>query len=169
MSQRSARTVWDVAQVTEDDRRQAVQRLLVGIANGTDANDLADQVADLHSEHNTFPGEVFIELGAEALALAGVSRTARVEHEDLLSKHLSEVVFKGKQNRRIQYTLFATFAVNGGLEPDLIEEATFWIDEFWLYALFAAVATIRASAEDANIDQATLARQLAAAHGIDIV
>ena len=56
--------------------------------------------------------------------------------------------------------------MNGGLEPDLLEEATFWIDDFWLYALFAAIATIRASAEHADIDQATLARQLAAAHGI---
>lgn len=154
--------------VTEDDRRQAVQRLLAGIASGTDANDLVDQLANLHPHRNMFPGEVFIELGAEALALAGLNRGARVEHEGLLSRHLPEAVFKGKQNRRIQYTLFATFAVNGGLEPDLPEEASFWIDDFWFYTLLAAVTVIRASAVHADIDQAGIARQLAAAHGVDI-
>jgi len=154
--------------VTEDDRRQAVQRLLAGIASGADANDLADKVADLHPHRKMFPGEVFIELGAEALALAGFNRSARVEHEGLLSKHLPEAVFKGKQNRRIQYTLFATFAVNGGLEPDLEEEASFWINDFWFYALLAAVTVIRVSAEQADIDQAAFARQLAEAHGVDI-
>lgn len=158
----------DMVDVTEDNRREAVQRLLAGIADGTDANDLADQVADLHPHRKMFPGEVFIELGAEALALAGLHRGARVEHEGLLSRHLPEAVFKGKQNRRIQYTLFATFAVNGGLEPDLREEASSWIDDFWFYALLAAVTVIRASAVHADTDQAMLARQLATAHGIDL-
>lgn len=158
-----------MAQVTEDDRSEAVQRLLAGIANGTDANDLAAQIADLHPEHDTFPGEVFIELGAEALTMAGLNRGARVEHEGLLLKHLPEATFKGKQNRRIQYTLFATFAVNGGLEPDLLEEVSFWIDDFWYYALLAAVTVIRASAEQADIEQATFARQLATSHGVELI
>jgi len=157
-----------MAQVTEEDRREAIQRLLAGIANGTDANDLTAQIADLHPEHDAFPGEVFIELGAEALTLVGLNRGARVEHAGLLPRHLAGAVFKGKQNRRIQYTLFATFAVNGGLEPDLLEEVSFWIDDFWYYALFSAVAVIRASAEQADIDQAAFARQLATSHGVDL-
>jgi hypothetical protein len=153
---------------TEKDRLEALRRLLAGVASGTDANDLASQITDLHPANNTFPGEVFMELAAEALAFAGVDRHHRINHEDLLSTHLSEVFFKGKQNRRIQYALFTTFAAHGGLEPDLLEEVRFWIEEYWLYTLFAAVTVIRACAEQSGISPEALAAELAAIHNIDI-
>jgi hypothetical protein len=40
----------------------------------------------------------------------------------------------------------AAAATHGGTEPDLLDEVSWWqTDDFWEYALFAAVAYIRAS------------------------
>jgi hypothetical protein len=52
---------------TDEDRAEALRRLLVGLARGDDANQLSSAIADLHVRHNTFPGEVFMELAADAL------------------------------------------------------------------------------------------------------
>jgi hypothetical protein len=42
--------------------------------------------------------------------------------------------------------VLAAAALHGGTEPDLLEEATWWqTDNFWQYALFAAVAYILAA------------------------
>jgi hypothetical protein len=43
--------------------------------------------------------------------------------------------------------VLAAAALHGGTEPDLLDEVAWWqTDEFWQYALFAAVAFIRAAA-----------------------
>ena len=110
---------------TDDDQSEALRRLLIGISNGDDAFDLTAAVADLHIRRNTFPGEVFMQLGADALALAGFDRNHKLDHENLLATHLPEVSFKGKDRKRVHYALLSTFAVHGGLEVDLLEEVTY--------------------------------------------
>ena len=43
--------------------------------------------------------------------------------------------------------MLAAAALQGGTEPDLLDEVSWWqTDDFWQYALFAAVAYIRAAA-----------------------
>ncbi len=80
---------------TEQDRVEALRRLLVGLADGADAVDLAASIADLHPKNNTFPGEVFMELAADILELAIVELTSPIRYEDLCSRFLPEVDFKG--------------------------------------------------------------------------
>jgi hypothetical protein len=42
--------------------------------------------------------------------------------------------------------------LQGGTEPDLLAEVAWWqTDDFWQYALFAAVACIRAAASRAGV------------------
>ena len=54
---------------------------------------------------------------------------------------------KPGQNSKFQYAVLAAAALQGGTEPDLLEEVGWWqADDFWQYALFAAVAYIRAAA-----------------------
>jgi hypothetical protein len=56
------------------------------------------------------------------------------------------------RNKKFQYTVLAAAAVRGGTEPDLLDEVAWWqTDDFWQYALFAAVAYIRAAAERADV------------------
>lgn len=153
---------------TEDDRVEALRRFLVGVARGDDANQLVTDVADLHVRHNTFPGEVFMELAADALRAAGVEREPGIEYRELLSKHLPEVEFRGKEHRRIQYAVLTSFAVHGGLEPDLLDEVTYWIEQYWTYALFAAMAIVRACADKARTPLDLFVADLATRHAINI-
>ena len=49
--------------------------------------------------------------------------------------------------------MLAAAALHGGTEPDLLDEVAWWqADDFWRqYALFAAVAYIRAAASRAGV------------------
>lgn len=157
-----------MARPTDEDHIKAKRRLLAGLAVGSDAYQLSSDIADLHVRHNTFPGEVFMELAADALHAAKITRQPGIAYRELLANHLSEVSFRGKEHRRIQYSTLTAFAVQGGLEPDLLDEVTSWIEQYWQYALFAAVAIIRHSAEHAAIPLETFVSGLAAHHNIDI-
>ena len=153
---------------TDDDHVKALRRFLVGFGRGDDANQLVADIADLHVQHETFPGEVFMGLAADALAVAGVEREPGVVYRELLSTYLPEVAFRGKEHRRIQYAVLNAYAVHGGLEPDLLDEVTYWIEQYWTYALYAAVAIVRASADRADMPLDSMLAELAAKHGIDI-
>ncbi len=152
---------------TEDDRIEAIRRLLSGLQDGADAHELAVAVADLHPTNNTFPGEVFMALGADALDVAGIGRATSIPYEGLLEAHLPECVFRGLENRKIQYAILTSAALRAGLEPDLLDEVVWWrTDDYWRYALFAAVALIRAAAACRDIPVPQLAGQLAERHGL---
>ena len=153
---------------TDEDRAEALRRFLVGLARGDDANQLSSEIADLHVRHNTFPGEVFMELAADSLDVAGTQRADAVVYRELLSQHLPEVEFRGKEHRRIQYAVLTPFAVRGGLEPDLLDEVTYWIEQYWQYALFAAVAIVRECAERSGTPIETLVAELAKRLTIEI-
>lgn len=153
---------------TDEDRVEALRRFLVGLARGDDANQLSATIADLHVRNNTFPGEVFMELAADALDLAGAERADGVVYRDLLSQHLAEVEFRGKEHRRIQYAVLTPFAVRGGLEPDLLDEVTYWIEQYWQYALFAAIAIVRECAQRSGTPIETFVAELADRSGIEI-
>jgi hypothetical protein len=84
------------------------------------------------------------------------------------SLNLPEVDVRGKEHRRIQYAVLTAFAVHGGLEPDPLDEVTHWIEQYWQYALFAAVAIVRACADRSGTPLETFVADLAARHAIDI-
>ncbi len=48
--------------------------------------------------------------------------------------------------------MLAAAALHGGTEPDLLDEVAWWqADDLWQYALFAAVAYIRAAASRVGV------------------
>lgn len=55
-------------EITDEDHREPIRRLLVGMAAGQDAVELSAAVVDLHPKNDTFPGEVYMCLAAEVLA-----------------------------------------------------------------------------------------------------
>ena len=58
--------------------------------------------------------------------------------------------------RAVRTWLLAVAALHGGAEPDLLDEAVWWqTDDFWQYAMFAAIAYIRAAADRAGVPVAT--------------
>ena len=154
---------------TEEDRDEALRRLLSGLAAGDDVFELSASVADLHPKNNTFPGEVFMELAADVLEVADATRNDPIPYHGLRETYLPECEFRGKDNRRIQYAILTSASVRGGLEPYLLDEVSWWYaDDYWRYALYAAVALIRAGADRRGISTSQMVEQLAARSGVTL-
>jgi len=95
---------------------------------------------------------VFLHLAADALEWCGASRAEPLSLEGLRERFLPEASFRGRQNAKFRYAVLAAAAVHGGTEPDLLDEVASWqADDFWQYALYAAVAFIRAAASRAGL------------------
>jgi hypothetical protein len=93
--------------------------------------ELVSELAPLHPRDNTFPGEVFLRLAADALDWCGARRADPLP---------------------LEYAVLAAAALHGGTEPDLLEEIAWWqADDFWQYTLFAVVAYVRAAASRAGV------------------
>ena len=155
---------------TEADRIEALQRVLSGMAADDDVFDIARSVFDLHPKHNTFPGEVFMNLAADALDIAKVTRDNPIQYEGLREVYLPECEFRGRDNRKIQYAFLTSAAVRGGLEPDLLDEVAWWqTDDYWDYALKAAIALIRACAHRQGVTVEQFVEQLAKHYNIELI
>ena len=148
---------------TDQDGAEAIRRLLSGLARGDDMFDLAAAIEELHPPHNTFPGEVFMRLSADALEVAGVGPDDPIRYAGLREEYLAECKFQGRENRKIQFAILASASARGGIQPDLLDEVAWWqTDDFWWYALAAAVAVIRACADRMHLSAPAFARQLSA-------
>jgi hypothetical protein len=75
---------------------------------------------------------------------------------------LPECAFRGRQSRKLQFAVLAAAALRSGAEPDLLDEVA-WrqTDDFCDYALYAAVAYIRAAADGASVPVRQVCRELA--------
>ena len=126
--------------------------LLDGLARDADIFELVSGLAPLHPRDNTFPGEVFIRVAADALDWCGASRAGPLPLEGLRERFLPGRTFRGRENTKLQYAVLAAAALHGGTEPDLLDEVAWWqTGDFWQYALFAAVAYLRAAASRAGV------------------
>jgi hypothetical protein len=148
---------------TDQDGAEAVRRLLSGLARGENVFDLVAAIEELHPRHDTFPGEVFLRLSADALEVAGAGQDDPVPYTGLREKYLAECKFQGRENRKIQFAILASASARGGIQPDLLDEVAWWqADDFWWYALAAAVAVIRACADRMRLSAPDFVQQLSA-------
>jgi hypothetical protein len=144
-----------------EDAATARQILLDGLAHDTSLPGLVSELAPLHPRNNTFPGEIFLSLAAEALAWCGASQSDPVPLEGMRERLLPECSFRGRDKGKLQFAVLASAALRGGAEPDLLDEVAWWqTDDFWQYALFAAVAYIRAAAGKVGVPLSEVCQQL---------
>ena len=130
----------------------ARRALLDGLTREADIFEVLSDLAPLHPRNDTFPGEVFLELAADALQWCAASRDQPLPLEGLRERFLPECAFRGRQNAKLQYAVLAAAAVHGGTEPHLLDEVAYWqTDDFWQYAMYAAVAYVRAAANRAGV------------------
>jgi hypothetical protein len=146
---------------TPEQAADAVRVLLDAVEAGSDLFEALDEIRALHPRNDTFPGEVFMQLAARALAEGGVSAASPIRQEGLIDKHLPEASFRGRQNQRMRYAVLVAAATHAGVEVDLLEEVAYWdSDDFWSYAGLAAAAWIRAVADDRDLPLEELVRRL---------
>ena len=134
---------------SDEDRREATRIALSGLASGHDLGVIARQIEPLHPKHNTFPAEVFLELAADAIELAGASRDHPIEMEELAKRFLPDGRSQSKTDRfKIDFALRATAMIRAGIQPDLLEDAAWWrADDLWKWALEALHIYAQASAD----------------------
>jgi hypothetical protein len=146
---------------TPEDAMTARRALLDGLARDADIFEVLSGLAPLHPRNDTFPGEVFLHLAADALGWCGASRGEPLPLEGLRERFLPECAFRGRQNAKLQYAVLAAAGVHGGTEPDLLDEVAWWqTDDFWQYSMYAAVAYIRAAADRAGVPVRQVCRDL---------
>src|SRR3954451_5686601 len=115
------------------------------------------------------PGEVFLRVAADALDEAGVNGDDPLPYEDVRGRFLADCEFRGRENQKIRFALLAVASVHGGVEPELLDEVVWWgTDDFWRYALIAATAYLRASAERMGTPLSELCGTLANRHGVTV-
>jgi hypothetical protein len=132
-----------------EDWAKAIRVALSGIADNLELGELAARLAPLHPKNNTFPGEVLLELAADAIEEAGATRERPLEFAGIRERHLPEDRAHTKaQHHKAEYALRAAAMVRAGVEPGLLAEVSWWrTDDLWFWALEALVTYVRAAAE----------------------
>ncbi|MDQ6837823.1 MAG: hypothetical protein M3137_05665 [Actinomycetota bacterium] len=130
--------------------------------------DIELQLEPLHPKNNTFPGEVLLELAADALEVGGMSRERPVAYEGIRERHLPEIAFRGKaMHHRSHYALRAVTMIRAGITPDLLDEVSWWNDDdLWIWSLYALVICIRVAATHSDDSVPGICRRLAERHGL---
>jgi hypothetical protein len=151
---------------TPQDAATARRILLDGLARDSEVFELVGELAPLHPRNNTFPGEVFLRVASDVLDWCEASRADPLPLEGIRERFLPEFAFRGRQNKKLQFAILAAAALRGGAEPDLLDEVAWWqTDDFWQYALYAAIAYIRAAADRVGVPVGEACQELAQRDG----
>ncbi len=79
------------------------------------------------------------------------------------------MTFRGRvEHRNSQCALYAAACMRGGLQPGLLGDTGWWQTPPWQYAVFAVVILSRAAAERRAVPVGEVARQIAAAHSLEL-
>jgi len=106
---------------SDDDRREAIRTVLTGLAEGREVAEIAAQLAPLHVRNDTFPGELLLELAADALDVAGATRGSPVEFEGIRKRYVPETIAHTKaQQHKSNFALRSAAMIHGGVDPGLL-------------------------------------------------
>jgi hypothetical protein len=155
---------------TAEDRMETIRVVLSGIASDLELGEIAGRLAPLHPKDNTFPGEVLLELAADAIEESGASREHPLEFEGIRKRHLPEDrAHTRAQHHKAEYALRAAAMVRGGVDPGLLDEVMWWrTDDLWFWALEALVAYVRASAEYSAEPVTAICGRIARRHDVQL-
>jgi hypothetical protein len=155
---------------TAEDRTETIRIALSSIADDLELGELAALLAPLHPKNNTFPGEVLLELAADAIEESGASRERPLEFEGIRKRHLPEDrAHTRAQHHKAEYALRAAAMVRAGVDPGLLDEVSWWrTDDLQFWALEALVTYVRAAAEHGGETVPAICAQIASRHGIQL-
>ena len=155
---------------TAEDRATAMGVALSGIAGGLELGEIATSLAPLHPKNNTFPGEVLLELAADAIEESGASREQPLEFEGIRKRHLPEDrAHTRAQHHKAEYALRAAAMVRAGVDPGLLDEVSWWrTDDLWFWALEALVTYVRAAAERTAEPVPAMCGRIASRHDVQL-
>ena len=132
----------------DDERREVTRIALAAIASGAPEN-FTNQFRFYEAKEFPFPADVLTELGANALALAGVTRSEPVALEDFAQRHLAEFEVRGNTARqKLRAAVNLVVATHAGVVPDYFDVAGWWQhQDLWWFAFLSLVGMVRLAAE----------------------
>jgi hypothetical protein len=142
----------------------------VGHRRDLELGELAALLAPLHPKNNTFPGDVLLELAADAIEESGASRERPLEFGGIRKRHLPEDrAHTRAQHHKAEYALRAAAMVRAGVDPGLLDGVSWWrTDDLWFWALEALVTYLRAAAEHGGETVPAICAQIASRHGFQL-
>jgi hypothetical protein len=155
---------------TAEDRVQAIRISLSGIAGGERLSKLKAALEPLHPANDTFPGEVLLDLAADAIEEAGASRGDPIEFEGIRDRYLPECSAHTKeQHYKSEYAIRVAAMIRAGVDPGLLDEVVWWRgDDLWMWALDALVVYVRVAADRTHLPVADICDRLARRHGVEL-
>lgn len=131
------------------------------MARDTGVSELAGELAPLHPRGNTFPARSSFRSPRTRWSGVGPAALTRWPWKGCRSGSCRSAPSTGGKTRSFSSLSWRRRRCRGEREPDLLGEVAWWqTDDFWQYALFAAVAYIRATAEQAGVPVSQVCRQL---------
>jgi hypothetical protein len=132
--------------------------------------ELAERLAPLHPKNDTLPGEVVLELAADAIEEARATREQLLEFGGLRKRHLPEDrAHRTAQYRRVEYAPRAAAMIRAGVDPGLLDEVVWWrTDDLWFWALEALVTYVRAAAERTGESVPFVCGRIASRHDVQL-
>ena len=155
---------------TDEDRRRVIDIALSGVARRDNLADVAARLEPLHPAHNTFPGELLLDLAADAIGVSGASRQSPLEFEAIRERHLRDGIAHTKaQHHKSKFALRAAAMLHGGVDPGLLDEVQWWrTDDLWYWSLEALAVYVRAAAERTNQTVEVVCRRIADARDVTL-
>ena len=155
---------------TAADQVQAVRIALSGIAAGESVGTLKAELESVHPAHDTFPGEVLLDLAADAIEESGASRDEPIEFEGIRKRYLPECSAHTKaQHHKSEFAIRAAAMIRAGVDPGLLDEVVWWrTDDLWMWAVDALVVYVRVAADRTGVEVAEICGRLARRHGAEL-
>jgi len=136
---------------------------------GADPDELQRELIAFQRERDHTMAEVLLELATDVLTISGATRDRPIDYQDLVKTHLTDYEYRGKvDHRSIRYALTYPAMRAGGLQPDFLDDVSWWRTQLWPYALHALVAYLRAASALTGASSEGLVGQLAARHHVEL-
>ena len=128
------------------------------------------ELAALHPRHHTFPGDVLLELAADALEEAHATRQDPIDYHDIRERYLPEIEFRGRIDHfKSHYALRSVPMIASGVTPDLPEDASWWrADDLWVYSAYALLAYLRIASARTGDSTENICHRIAERHSVDL-
>jgi len=168
--ERPASTVVVVAKrlATTDDERREICRIALGAVASGVLDDFTTDWRTLDDKRFPFPADAFTELAADAMGLAGVTRSEPVSLHDFAERYLPEYEFRGNTaHQKMRAALNLVVGVHGGVVADYFSVAGWWqLQDLSWFAFVTLVLMVRVAAERTGRPVADVCSELAATRGI---
>ncbi len=144
--------------------------MLSGLATGEPVGNLKPLLEPLHPANGTFPGEVLLDLAADAIEESGASRDDPIAFEGIRERYLPECTAHTKeQHYKSEFAIRAAALIRAGVDPGLLDEAAWWrVDDLWMWAVDALVVYVRVAADRTGVEVGEICERIAHRRGIEL-